>query len=158
MPTHKPNKVYTCLVGITLFSVAMMIVMFGQRQFASGDASTKASNNIIVTPMQLRNGMEVLCLVDPDNQTLSVYQYKLTGPEHERLALLASRSYKYDVMLEDFNTAAPNPKQVKEILENASYIQSTQQVQAVAEQKVKAIEDKATKASLMNEAALEVQE
>ncbi|MCF7959059.1 MAG: hypothetical protein K9M57_11485, partial [Phycisphaerae bacterium] len=41
-------------------------------------------------------------------------------PAHQHFSLLAARSFKYDVLLEDYNTGEPRPATVKELLSKGS--------------------------------------
>ena len=60
-------------------------------------------------PVQIRPGIEGIALIDKQNYTICIYQYQMHRPDHESLVLLAARSFRYDVLLEDFNTAEPKP-------------------------------------------------
>lgn len=52
-------------------------------------------------------------LMDVDSQTICVYR---TDPGNSRFKLMASRSFKNDRFLEDFNTDTPTPKQVEDLV------------------------------------------
>jgi hypothetical protein len=75
------------------------------------------SGQILVIPIQLERGNFGLAMVDTANQTLWVYQLNSTGPGYNRLQLLAARSWRYDRLLQQYNTADPKPQQVKMLLE-----------------------------------------
>ena len=64
--------------------------------------------------IQLRPGIEGIALIDKENQTICIYQYQTHRPNQESLVLLAARSFRYDVLLEDYNTADPKPGELKE--------------------------------------------
>ncbi len=67
-------------------------------------------------PVEVKPGYEAIALVDKENETLSLYQYDFSGASHERLVLLAARSFRYDRMLEDYNTAQPQPEEIKQLV------------------------------------------
>jgi len=75
------------------------------------------SGQILVIPIQLDRSSYGLAMVDTVGQTLWVYQLNNTGPVYNRLQLLAARSWRYDRLLQQYNTADPKPQQVKMLLE-----------------------------------------
>jgi len=52
-------------------------------------------------------------LLDVDSQTLAAYQFL---PSPRSLQLVAARTYRFDRGLQNFNTAAPSPREVEELL------------------------------------------
>jgi hypothetical protein len=56
-------------------------------------------------------------MLDMVNQTLWIYELNSTGPSHSRLKLFAARSWQYDRLLKQYNTAEPKPEQVRMLLE-----------------------------------------
>lgn|GEM_PF-5054488 len=152
------DKGFTFLLGVTLLSLSMVIVMFCNKQQAVGNTRGNAVLPMIVTPVQLRSGMEAICLIDQENKTVAMYQYMMNKPLQERLVLLAARSFKYDMMLENFNTATPHPDEVKMIIENATMFEQAQEAKPSAN-KIMDLNDKhAQKQLLSKEAALDVQD
>jgi hypothetical protein len=72
---------------------------------------------ILVIPMQLDRDRYGLAMVDTDSQTLWIYELNSRGSIHSKLKLLAARSWKYDRLLEQYNTEEPKPEQVRMLLE-----------------------------------------
>ena len=66
--------------------------------------------------IQLQPGVDGIALIDRQNETICIYQIDIGRVAHEKLILLAARSFRYDRQLEDFNTAEPRPETVKKIL------------------------------------------
>jgi hypothetical protein len=58
-------------------------------------------------------GVELLCVLDARGESLCLYRYTAATA---RLELVAARSIKFDLQLEDLNAAAPTPAQVRERL------------------------------------------
>lgn len=56
-----------------------------------------------------------LYLVDDTNRTISVYQVDAKA-KTDKLRLMASRTYAYDVQLDDFNTT-PSPREIQQLVE-----------------------------------------
>jgi len=67
---------------------------------------------VYLMPGQLSPNVWGVYMMDIDAQTLMVYQYT---PGDNLLKLKASRSFKYDRRLTNFNTGAPTPAEVKEL-------------------------------------------
>jgi hypothetical protein len=62
-------------------------------------------------------------MVDTVGQTLWIYELNSRGPAHNRLRLLAARSWRYDRLLQQYNTAEPKPEQIRMLLENLGQLQ-----------------------------------
>jgi hypothetical protein len=65
-------------------------------------------------PGQVAQNVYGVYMMDIDAQTLMVYQYT---PGDNLLKLKASRSFKYDRRLQNFNSGAPSPEEVKDLIE-----------------------------------------
>jgi hypothetical protein len=80
----------------------------------------KADNSsIIIVPIQISRENAGIAMIDLNTETLWVYEIasrSSTGAAYNKLKLVAARSWKYDKMLESFNTADPSPEQVKKIV------------------------------------------
>jgi hypothetical protein len=77
-------------------------------------------NSITVVPVQIDRDTHGLAMIDNVAKTLWIYKLDNRGPAFNRLELFAARSWAYDRMLHQYNTAEPKPEQVKIILENLS--------------------------------------
>jgi hypothetical protein len=85
---------------------------------ASAEAeSLRDDSEIVVVPIQIERDKYGLAMVDKTTQTLWIYEINSIGPAHKRLKLLAARSWQYDRMLKQYNTAEPKPEQVRMLLE-----------------------------------------
>ena len=87
---------------------------------ASAQAELQASTDgrILVVPIQIERDSYGIAMVDTVGQTLWIYELSSRGPAHNRLRLLAARSWRYDRLLQQYNTAEPKPEQIKMLLEN----------------------------------------
>jgi hypothetical protein len=92
---------------------------------ANGEAQLQANTNgkILVIPIQIERDSYGLAMVDTVGQTLWLYELNNRGPVHSRLRLLAARSWRYDRLLQQYNTAEPKPEQVKILLEDLGQLQ-----------------------------------
>jgi hypothetical protein len=67
---------------------------------------------LLAVPAQIARDSYGLFLVDPDRGTICVYQYQATA---RKLQLLASRTYRFDVQLDDWNTQPP-PREIQDLV------------------------------------------
>lgn len=84
---------------------------------------TGTDGQILVIPVQIERDNYGLAMVDTVGQTLWIYEINSRGPAHNRLKLLAARSWRYDRLLQDLNTAEPKPEKVKMILQDLGQLQ-----------------------------------
>ena len=112
------------LLLITIASTAIVVILFSRQLTAvpvtSESAVEGADGEIAVVEafaVQIRPGVEGIALVDKKHHTICLYQYQAHRPAHEGLVLLSARSFRYDVQLEDYNTAEPHPAEVKQLLQ-----------------------------------------
>ena len=99
--------------GLTFFAGSRL----SNSASAQGPAQGVTENGILVIPVQLERDSYGLAMVDTVGQTLWIYEINKHGPSHNRLKLLAARSWRYDRLLKQYNTAEPKPEQVKLLLE-----------------------------------------
>ena len=107
------------------FSLGVIAVSFAGNKLKSiARAQTPQANNsagnIVVVPVQLGRDSYGIAMVDQLEQRIWVYELNSRGGTHNRLRLLAARNFKYDRLLDDYNTGEPKPGQVKKILERLS--------------------------------------
>jgi hypothetical protein len=105
------------------FIVLGVVALFFAGSKLGSPASAKAelqavsNNEILVVPIQIERDKYGLAMMDMVNQTLWIYELNSMGPAHNRLRLLAARSWQYDRLLKQYNTSEPKPDQVKMLLE-----------------------------------------
>jgi len=107
------------------FSLGVIAVSFAGNKLKSiARAQTPQANNsagnIVVVPVQLGRDSYGIAMVDQLEQRIWVYELNSRGGTRNRLRLLAARNFKYDRLLDDYNTGEPKPEQVKKILEKLS--------------------------------------
>ena len=93
---------------------------------AQAELQTGTDSGILVIPVQLRRDSYGLAMVDLAGQTIWIYELNSRGPAQNRLQLWAARSWQYDRLLQNFNTAEPKPEQVKISLESLQQQQKRQ--------------------------------
>jgi hypothetical protein len=75
------------------------------------------ADNIVVVPLQLSRETYGFAMIDVIEKRLWVYGVSDRGQAQTRLRLLAARDWKYDQLLENYNTA-PTPEQIRQMLQN----------------------------------------
>jgi hypothetical protein len=104
------------LVGLAIFC-AIIASIVGVLMNAQADNGADRADEVSVVPIQLGRESYGIAMVDPKRETVWLYEINTRGPAHSRLKLLAARSWHYDKLLEEYNSAEPKPKQVKDIIE-----------------------------------------
>ena len=112
----------TLLLLITIVSTAIVVILFSRQLTAVSEKPIieESDGEIAVVDafaVQIRPGVEGIAIVDKKHHTVCLYQYQAHRPAHEGLVLLSARSFRYDVQLEDYNTAEPHPAEVKQLLQ-----------------------------------------
>jgi len=78
-------------------------------------AVPSGSGGVFVAAGRISGETYGLYLVDYTNRTISVYQVDAKA-KTDKLRLMASRTYAYDVQLDDFNTT-PSPREIQQLVE-----------------------------------------
>jgi len=107
--------VFIVLGVLCLFFIGSKL---GSPANAQIELQTSTEGGILVIPVQIERDSYGLAMVDTVSQTLWIYELNNRGPAHNRLRLLAARSWRYDRLLQQYNTAEPKPEQVKMLLES----------------------------------------
>jgi hypothetical protein len=113
------EKRWLLLTFIVLGVLALFFIgsKFGSPASAEAELQTGSNSKILVVPIQIERDKYGLAMVDTVGQTLWIYELNSIGPAHSRLRLLAARSWQYDRLLKQYNTAEPKPEQVRMLLE-----------------------------------------
>ena len=109
------------LFALTVVCALCLSLLGGKpRSMASAelDLQTGGDGRILVVPVQIERDSFGLAMVDTVGQTLWIYELSGRGPTHKRLRLLAARSWRYDRLLQEFNTDRPGVEEVKMLLES----------------------------------------
>jgi hypothetical protein len=113
-------KIQWLLPAAVVVGLSVLLLLCGQwgsPAAAVAQLQTPTDEQILVVPIQLERNSYGLAMVDTVNQTLWVYELNNRGPAYSRLQLLAARSWQYDRLLQQYNTAEPKPQHVKMLLE-----------------------------------------
>lgn len=106
------------IVAVTIAAVFFIVGRWVQPAKATTQQwQAEGGGQILVVPIQIERDSYGIAMVDTVGQTLWIYELSSRGPVYSRLKLLAARSWRYDRMLQQYNTAEPKPEQVKLLLE-----------------------------------------
>lgn len=112
------KRLFVPLVLILAVAIFFLIGnMSGYPVGAEAEPGINTESPIMVIPVQIDRNTFGVAMIDTIGQTLWVYEFNTRGPTHDRLKLMAARSFKYDRGLKQYNTAKPTPEQVKILLE-----------------------------------------
>jgi hypothetical protein len=115
-----------CLLLVIIVLCGFCLLIMGSKLGLPISAEATAPNGaggeeeIVVIPIQIERDTYGIAMVDKTSQTLWIYEFGNRGPAYARLKLLAARSWRYDKLLQQYNTGEPKPEQVKMILESLS--------------------------------------
>jgi hypothetical protein len=108
----------TLLMWLGLAVAGIVIVgLFGGKMNLWAGAEAELTVPVSVVPIQLGRESYGLAMVDTKSETIWIYEINSRAPAHSRLKLIAARSWHYDKLLEEYNSAQPKPNEVKNIIE-----------------------------------------
>jgi hypothetical protein len=108
----------TVLVWVGLAVAGIVIVgLFGGKMNLWAGAELEPPAAVSVVPLQLGRESYGVAMVDAKSETIWIYEINTRAPAHSRLKLMAARSWHYDKLLEEYNSAQPRPREVKNIIE-----------------------------------------
>jgi hypothetical protein len=109
------------VIAGAVLCLIFMAGRFGPPAKAHAELQAGATDSgISVIPVQLARDSYGLAMIDTIEQTIWLYEIDNRPPAHNRLRLLAARSWEYDRRLKNYNTSDPKPDQVKMMLEKLS--------------------------------------
>ncbi len=104
------TKTTLALLALALTIALVLVLTPGSR--ANQNQPPTKNDSIISFPLNMRDGNDAFALIDTVNQTITIYRYDTD----RTLKLLAARSYRYDGLLKEYNTAEPRPEEVRKLL------------------------------------------
>ncbi|MHC4647259.1 MAG: hypothetical protein ACYTBJ_17345 [Planctomycetota bacterium] len=115
-----PGTKWLLPVLVILGAAGLLFVAgsIGSRANAQVEMPSVGDGRILAVPVQIDRDSYGIAMIDTVAQTLWVYELNSRGPAHKRLRLLAARSWRYDRLLEQYNTDEPTPEQVKLLMSN----------------------------------------
>ena len=127
MPKNMRDPGLVFLAVLALLSTLLVVHMLPGQSGAFPEKGTGQERQelaaVEVIPVQLTSGMSGIVLVDKRNYTLCLYQYQYTKARQGKLVLLAARNFRYDCLLQDYNTEGLTPAEVRSQIERIERLQ-----------------------------------
>ena len=117
------------VLGLTFAFLVIALMFFGNNRLkpvigAEVQLNGSQERGTFAVPVQLSRDSYGLAMFDLSSRTVWLYEFSGRGPSQNRLRLLAARTWKYDQLLDDYNTS-PRPKEIKDMLDSLSPAQRT---------------------------------
>jgi hypothetical protein len=103
-------------VGLVVAGI-VIVDLFGGKMNLWAGAEIDQPAAVSVVSLQLGRESYGVAMVDSKAETIWIYEINSHAPAHSRLKLVAARSWHYDKLLEEYNSAQPKPSEVKSIIE-----------------------------------------
>src|SRR5580698_9371481 len=119
----RDRRVFLALCANALVLLLILFVLLGRDNritlaspaFGDSQPTVSGAGGLFVMPGQIGANSWGCYLMDTDHQTLSVYQYT---PSEQILRLVAARSFRYDRLMGNYNTAPP-PLDIRDLSERS---------------------------------------
>ncbi len=109
----KAKWLFAALVMI-LAAFVLVEISLSESQSSAESGRQERQQGLFAVSGQLDDDTYGVFLVDPQNDTICVYQF-LPGTRR-KLRLVAARNFTYDVRLDEYNTE-PSPREIKKLVE-----------------------------------------
>ena len=96
---------------------------------AQASADLASGSAILAVPIQISRENQGIALIDTRNRTLWIYELFDRQTGFKQIRLMAARSWEYDRLLTEWNSAEPTPQQIRTVLENIHQKQMLESIQ-----------------------------
>jgi hypothetical protein len=96
---------------------------------AQASADLASGSVILAVPIQISRENQGIALIDTRNRTLWIYELFDRQTGFKQIRLMAARSWEYDRLLTEWNSAEPTPQQIRTVLENIHQKQMLESIQ-----------------------------
>jgi hypothetical protein len=105
---------WVIVVLLSVIATCLLIEVGVGASSATAQVTSVGGGDTLVVGGQITKDSYGLYLVDTKRQALCVYQWL---PGTRKLRLMASRTFKFDVQLDEYNADKPTPSEVKSLVE-----------------------------------------
>lgn len=95
--------------------------------WGAGDQTGAASIQVI--PIQISRENQGIVMVDTRSKTIWIYELFDRQTGFKQIRLMAARTWEYDRLLTEWNSAEPTPQQIRSVLENIHQQQMMEAIQ-----------------------------
>ena len=112
--SHPPMVQWVIVAVLSVIAACLMLELGFGASSATAQVTSVGGNDMLVVGGQITKDSYGLYLVDMKRQSVCVYQWL---PATRKLRLMAARTFKYDVQLDEYNADKPTPRDVKRLVE-----------------------------------------
>ncbi|MCD4823415.1 MAG: hypothetical protein K8S55_02315 [Phycisphaerae bacterium] len=106
---------WSLVVLLAVIAVSLLVTLgLSAASAEGGSVSSGGKDDVFVVAGQISRETYGLYLVDYKNSTICIYQYL---PKTRKLRLMAARTYRFDVQLDEYNADNPLPREVKKLVQ-----------------------------------------
>jgi hypothetical protein len=121
-PSTTPRKPLLLVALLSLLAAGLLVelgrsgAMAQYPEPAHADDGLDSPDSVMAIPAQLGRGEEGIVLIDTQRRTMALYRWE---SDKRRLRWLASRNFKFDLQIEDYNTEM-KPAEVRKLAQQAN--------------------------------------
>ncbi|MBC8373951.1 MAG: hypothetical protein ISS69_03935 [Phycisphaerae bacterium] len=112
--SHTAMVQWVIVVVLSVIATCLVLELGFGASSATAQVTSVGGDDMLVVGGQITKDSYGLYLVDMKRQSLCVYQWL---PGTRKLRLMAARTFKYDVQLDEYNADKPTPRDVKRLVE-----------------------------------------
>lgn len=112
-------------------AAAALLLRSPLEPFAARAAESVAPSTILAVPVQISRDTQGIALIDTRSRTIWVYEFFDRQTGFKQIRLMAARSWEYDRLLTEWNSADPTPQQIRSVLENIHQKQMLEAIQPI---------------------------
>lgn len=105
---------WVIVVLLSVIATCLILEIGFGASSATAQVTSVGGSDVLVVGGQITKDSYGLYLVDMKRQSLCVFQWL---PGTRKLRLMAARTFKYDVQLDEYNADKPTPREVKRLVE-----------------------------------------
>ncbi len=109
---------FTTGMLIGLLAAGLLFNIPGRPGTVRAGSDQPGNASILVVPIQISRENQGIAMVDTRNRTIWIYELFDRQTGFKQIRLMAARSWEYDRLLTEWNSADPTPQQIRTILEN----------------------------------------
>lgn len=120
-PSAAPRKPLLLVALLSVLAAGLLVELgrsgaMAQLPQPEGSAGVDSAGSVVAIPARLGRGEEGIVLIDTQRRSMALYQWE---SDKRRLRWLASRNFKFDLQIEDYNTEM-KPAEVRKLAQQAN--------------------------------------
>ena len=114
--SYRPAAQWAIVVLLSVIATCLIMEIGFGASAATAQVTSVGGGDVLVVGGQITKDSYGLYLVDTKKQALAIYQWL---PASRKLRLMAARTFKFDVQLDEYNADKPTPSEVKLLVEQS---------------------------------------